>query len=83
MFAVRMPDGCVGFCDGLLHEKQDSSIAFIAYFDRKGVKRVVGFSPEDLDYPFIGHVDMHFSSDDMTYKSYKTMVKAYEGASSV
>ena len=78
MFAVRMPDGCVGICDGILHEKPDAEISFLSYFDRKGIKRIVGFSPEDLSYPFIGHIDMHFDMEELTLKMYKTIVASVE-----
>jgi len=78
MFAVRMSDGCVGLCDGILHEKQDSNIAFLSYFDWKGIKRVVGFNPEDLDRPFLGYIDCHFDIEDLTLKTYKKLSRSFE-----
>lgn len=78
MFAVRMPDGCVGLCDGILHDKQDSSIAFLSYFDWKGIKRVVGFNPEELVHPFLGYIDCYFEIEDLTIKTYKQLSKTVE-----
>lgn len=78
MFAVRMPDGCVGLCDGLLHEKPKSNLSFIAYYDRKGIKRIVGFNPEDLTYPVMGSIDMHFDIEELTATLYKQIVATVE-----